>query len=510
MIELLESRIAPAGVVKITVSKGALSLTVAAGDLGQQQIDITNPSSGAFTITPDAGTQVQLGSAAPMAAGVAITVDGIFRDIKVALGGGNDTIHFDSGVAPKNLTLDGGDGDDSIRVKSSTIAGNLTILGGAGVDSLTVDGDRVLVLGAASLVGGEGDNTFNFTATTFAVGGNLALKGSAGKETINAPGGSCATIAIGGAFSIAAAAGELVASLVPSASLTIGNGLAIGAKGATTPATITFGASGGLFVKGNVAFALGTGANTTTFAAGGDLTILGGFSYTGGVGADELSVSASGISVLGAIAVKLGSGANAMDVSGTSFANVGKGVTVTALEGADTFEWSGGGSVGGKFSVNLGTGNAQTALITGTTSGLFIGKGLAISAIGLTATAGATLTLSHLAVSGKSAITTGFGADTINVDGIHFLGAATISTGAAVDAVRIEKANSTGATTFSGTTKILLGDGNDTLAISTDGVANDITRFLVKWFADGGTGTNIAALAATNLFEPFGHTFKGL
>ena len=233
--------------------------------------------------------------------------------------------------------------------------------------------------------------------------------------------------------------------------------------------------------------------------------MLGGIKYTGGGLVDDLTIQASTISLLGGLSATLGAGVNSVDISASSGIYVGLGVTVAGLNGTDTFEWSGGGIVVGKFSVNLGIGIGQSALITG---GLSIGKGLAISGIG-TGNSAANITLSQLAISGTSAISLGNGADVVNIDGVHFLGKTTISTGVGADSVKIERAGSVGVTTFGGTASIFLGDGADTLEVSSVS-ANDMTRFAVKWFADGGAGVNLATLSATNVFEPFGHQFKSL
>ena len=84
MIELLESRIAPAGIVSISVKAGVLSISAPIGDADAQTITITNPAPGSFTITPDAGTQLKLGSAAALDAGTALTLEAITSDLSTA------------------------------------------------------------------------------------------------------------------------------------------------------------------------------------------------------------------------------------------------------------------------------------------------------------------------------------------------------------------------------------------------------------------------------------------
>ena len=103
----------------------------------------------------------------------------------------------------------------------------------------------------------------------------------------------------------------------------------------------------------------------------------------------------------------------------------------------------------------------------------------------------------------------GDGADTLNMDDIQFFGATTIDTAGGGDSVKLEKAGTAGTTKAHASFKLQLGAGADTLAIGTDAVANDFATFAVKWFADGGTGANVATLAV-NIFEPFGHSFKNL
>jgi hypothetical protein len=178
-------------------------------------------------------------------------------------------------------------------------------------------------------------------------------------------------------------------------------------------------------------------------------------------------------------------------------------VSVSALAGNDSFQWNAAGQVGGKFAVNLGGGSAQTVLVNGGTNGLSIGKGLGIDTSAIAASA-ANITLSKIGVGGSSKVKTGSGVDVIVIDDSQFLGAVSIETNAGADEVKIEKAASTGISRFLGPVKISLGVGDDKLSVSTNAVANDATRFAVKWFADGGAGTNTATLGAANIFDPFG------
>lgn len=508
MIELLETRIAPAGIVSVFLKAGVLTLGVPANDEGAQSITISNPSAGVFVITPDSGTQLQLGSAIPLAAGAALTVDGVFSDIKAALGDGADALFLDTVNAPRNVTFDGGEGDDSLRVKSSAIGGTLTVLGGGGADTISLEGDRLSVASKLSLSGGAGDNIYNIAATSLTVGRDFEIRGGINKDTINAAGATNSSISVGGAFSVLGSAGQFTMSVSPASAFTVAGAMSVIADGRNTPVAVTLGSSGNVFIGGNATFQLGNANNTATFASGGEFRVMGNISYTGGIGTDTVGISANSISVGGGVTAKVFSGANAVTISASTLMNIERDLKLSADNGNDTFELTGSGRIGGKLTVALGGGAGQSALISGGSSALFIGKGVALAATGIGAAT--TATLKGLGIFGATSVFLGDGADTLNIDNVQFFGATTIDTAAGVDAVKIEKAGTAGTTKAYASFKIQLGAGADTLAIGTDGVANDFATFAVKWFADGGAGANVRTLSTTNIFEPFGHVFKAL
>src|SRR6185503_6471051 len=93
-IERLEARIAPAGLIAVSVSPaGTLLLATVAGLDGDEVVTITQLASGAYQLTPGAGVALRIGGADFT---TAQTVEGITGGLVAKLGTGNDQVVLDS------------------------------------------------------------------------------------------------------------------------------------------------------------------------------------------------------------------------------------------------------------------------------------------------------------------------------------------------------------------------------------------------------------------------------
>ncbi len=279
-IELLESRIAPAGIVEVLVKNGALSLkTLATGD-GDENLAITSTGPGLFTIDPDAATTLRV-NGTDLAAGDATTVMGITKGVTVALGKGNDTLDLSGDVAGK-LTVDLGDGNDTMIVRPGNYTGDVTIKGGAGNDSVSSAPNTGAFFFGGKLTAtlGEGNNTFNFTTTT-TVGGNLSVTSGAGNDTLQINGPHSFTV--GGNFTFASGKGEDTLAVNIGDTLAVGKNLTFSSLGGAGDVSQVITSQRGPTVGGKVAFTASSGGQLTqsiTASALG-IKIAGAVSFTG-------------------------------------------------------------------------------------------------------------------------------------------------------------------------------------------------------------------------------------
>jgi hypothetical protein len=182
-IEILESRIAPAGNVLAQVVGGHLLVT---GDAAANAFEITEATGGttrmvAYLLTPTDDTTTINGSAAPL------RVTGVTGDVRIALGAGSDVLRV-GGITEfatirtiRDLKIEGGAGDNTIELRGGVYGRNLAITNGIGNDE--IDATRGLVVeGNVSISNGRGDS-----ATRLGGGfgtGNLSISNGAGGKFV--------------------------------------------------------------------------------------------------------------------------------------------------------------------------------------------------------------------------------------------------------------------------------------------------------------------------------------
>lgn len=207
-IEFLESRIAPASVVDIIVSGGALTLkTLAAGDGDESLAIIAGDAAGEYVIDPDPGTKVRF-NGVELADGAPQAVIGITKGMTIALGIGADTLTMSGLIVSGSVKLDLGAGANSFTAVGSVL-GPLSYKAGDGADTINLTNSAIG--GAAKLEPGTGGSTTNISGLV--VAGDLTIKGSADNDTINSLTGS-ATTRVGGKFNATLGAGTNNISLV--------------------------------------------------------------------------------------------------------------------------------------------------------------------------------------------------------------------------------------------------------------------------------------------------------
>lgn len=132
-----------------------------------------------------------------------------------------------------------------------------------------------------------------------------------------------------------------------------------------------------------------------------------------------------------------------------------------------------------------------------------IGKALTVTGTGA-APFKTDVKLECFEVHGATTITTGDGADTVEIDNGTFDGAFTLSTAGGVDHVTVEQDNWDGASRFYGVTKVLTGQGDDVVKVgSALADPNYEADFYAAVTLDGGIGNDVLQyLMGSKFFGP--------
>ncbi len=157
LIEPLETRVAPAGLITATFAGGILTLT---GDAAANDIDVTGTGQDFITITGIGGTTIALNGAA---AAATASFTGTIKAINGNLGVGNDRVNLNV-LTLGSLSLEGGDGNDSLIFTNSVATGPVKFVGGNNDDTFSAAGALFKVGGALTLDMGDGANTTLFSA----------------------------------------------------------------------------------------------------------------------------------------------------------------------------------------------------------------------------------------------------------------------------------------------------------------------------------------------------------
>ena len=329
VIESLEARLAPAGLVALNLSAaGALSIT---GDNLDNDFTITETGD-LWTISslPGGTTQFSLNGGAQQSA---ITFDAPLS-VKAVLGGGNDEMVLDGVLIPKTLNVNTGDGNDILDLTSTSIGSTVSVTMGNGNDLFTAGGDLYFARGMSVNLG-KGANSFDINADTLLSDGNISAT-------------AAGTAFEGQAFLVKTGVGEVNGSLTlrtTTASFTdfeigeFGDDSLVVTKGMTLQSAagediVTL--RGDLFVGGLFAMRMGNGDNTV-FTTDLDELATGGLTYVGGTGVDDFLLEARDVVIDGNFAFTGGSGTNSLDLFNSEYLGITKSLTYKGGTGQDSF-----------------------------------------------------------------------------------------------------------------------------------------------------------------------------
>lgn len=329
VLETLESRLAPAGLVTLNLT-AAGALTVA-GDTLDNDFVITE-SGDQWTISAVAGstTMFRLNGGAEQ---TAITFDAPLS-LTAKLGAGNDDMTLNGTLIPKNLNVDTGDGNDVLDLTSASIGGTAVITMGKGNDYFTAGGELTFAKGLSVNLG-AGANTFDVNADSFSSGGNVSATASGLASELQA-------------FVLKTGDGYINGSLTlktTTASPTdfeIGDS-AIDVLEVTKAMTLQSAAGedvvtlkGDLHVGGLLSMRLGNGNNSVVTTDLDQLSSYG-LTYTGGTGNDTFELEAREVIVAGNFSFSAGAGTNRLDLNPSEYLGITKALTYTGGAGVDDF-----------------------------------------------------------------------------------------------------------------------------------------------------------------------------
>jgi hypothetical protein len=367
-IELLETRIAPAGIVTVIASGGNLVLQ---GDAEANDISITQTALGSIVITGNmAGgspTQIQLGATGTPAASA--TVTDINGSLTVRLADGDDALRATAGTGlmiGKNLTIDFGGGTNLADLRDLIVGGNVSLLGGGGAETVLFGGLLTQIGGKFTAKLGNGANGISFSSlTSTQIGKTFAYTGGADGDGVALNSGKAL---FGSSFSFNGGAGANSINLIAAEDFAIlGNLLVINPSQNGTGLN-TLGSNGNASFGGSVKIQNGNGAfvnelrglSTLSIAKGVTIsngnngeaaattnTLLGSFvsvggtvSFTAGSGDTDNNLSAAtDLAIAGAVKIKSGNHANGSSdtvISASNLIGVRRGVSILNGSGDDS------------------------------------------------------------------------------------------------------------------------------------------------------------------------------
>lgn len=517
LVETLEEKIVPAGVVAVTYAvTGALTV---AGDGSDNAITITG-TPGQLTLTDGlgSGTLFSVNGAAAVAAPVINLTNGLTNGT-FNLAGGSDTLQIDNvtfngnilatdSVAGGNeavsfsnvavnatfgtITLDMGDGSNSF----SHTGGSLSAVqfrwgavgGSAGEDTLNFSGASVAITGNHSLQLhlGNGTNIVNFNSGTFSLGaGTSAINGGTGSDTVNIAGTSFAhtgtlNLVLGDGINTAGiTTGTLTGSILSYTGGAVADSFSIAGTNATL-ASLSVTTAGGddtvslggtsLNVTSSNGFTVNLGDGTNSLSIAGAASFGGGTSRViGGTGADTVTIGGTSLANVGTFSLALSDGTNTTNITtGTLTSNI---LQYTGGTGADSFSILGTTATLASLNVNTGAGDDTVSLggpsLTTTSShGFTVNLGEGTNSLGINGA----VSLSG----GISSIVGGTGNDTVTIAGSTFSHAGTLS--------------------------FALSEGTNSTIITTGTLTGNTAS--AQLIYTGGAGTDTFTIAGTSLTVP--------
>jgi hypothetical protein len=489
-IESLESRIAPASLLSVTLENGVLSIkgSASANDADNLQLDLSKIGSDALLSILNTGGKVKFGGNELSELKLTKAQTDSIKSIKIDLGDGTNSTVFtsDSGASLSDpITYIGGSGVDTLTFGSDTkgfaTTGNFAAL-------LKTGNDRVIFTHDAQLGGntllalGEGDDSVLTEASALNTGSALAFKnlsilGGDGNDSValGLKTTNNKNLSVSGALRIDAGKGANDVSLFGN-TVSLGN-TTIKSSALDKDFDVSLSAAQKLTLNGSLdvtASGAETGQTNEFKLEAPSIQVSGNVSYRGGAGADAVTVGTEATSLQtligGGVTVKNGGGNNTTAIGNLNAAlAIGKSVSVTGDGQSDSLSiQAASGALAGGVSAALGKGANSVDI---SSNGQLTVAGLKLSS-NSAANEADSLNLRGVELSGALSAALGAGVSTVNIAQVIAHGSFSVNTGAGNDVVNLETDGGAGASTFYGNTLINTGLGSDKVTLGGDSAAN--------------------------------------
>lgn len=291
-IESLESRIAPAGIVTVDFTGGALTLIGDGLDnvFSVAAIDLTT-----VELAGSGGTLFQVGGGLPTAD---LRLTAPIKSITADFAGGTDEAIFTGLKVSGDINVTLGEGNNEVEFRGLALGGALNVTGGSGADEVSFSGSNVTVKKSVTLNLGGGNNEIEVAPASLKVAKDFTFTAGLGSDIAEFGGG---LMAIGGNAIFELGDGVVV---LAAPRFTIGKSLLVDNTGSVDPLI-----DSGLYIGG-----------TSGSIAMGNMTVNGNVTYLGGTTTDELGLGIYGqFNTKGTLRFDSGSGSAAVSMTVVDF-----------------------------------------------------------------------------------------------------------------------------------------------------------------------------------------------
>ncbi|MES2735617.1 MAG: hypothetical protein V4672_04815 [Verrucomicrobiota bacterium] len=368
VLELLEPRLAPAGVIAVSVNAGGtLVLGTVAGLDGDEKVSISRLDDGSYQLTPEAGVQLRIG-------GLNFTtpqvISGVTAGLTANLGAGEDAVTLNNAFFTKAVSINLGGGNNAFTMTDSNIGGAFTFIGGDGVDVVTFSGAFATVGGAATIkLGGGADDVFG-TADRLNFGLGLTIDGGVGNDEVRLANSDGDDLSVLGNFTFVGGAGDDLLSLgFANAGVMISGALKL--TDVSGNETVQF--VGSRFDVGALSLLAGSGNNNFSSSAT-DFYVAKTLQWASGSGTDDVDFNGSHLRVGGAVSISLGNGGGDGELTPANTLYVGGTVMISGSGAGRDLEVSADNVfIGGKVTLTAGAGDGNASIFA--LNGMFLGGG---------------------------------------------------------------------------------------------------------------------------------------
>jgi hypothetical protein len=378
-IEALESRLAPAGLVAVSVnSAGTLVLATVAGLDGNEEVSVDRLNDGSYRISAvNPGTTLRIGGTDYTTPQI---VTGVTGGLIANLGAGDDILAIGGAYFTKAVTVNLGDGDNVFQLTNGALGGALTVTTGAGADLIILASPVCTVAGAATFKLGAGDDIFNGIAVLASFGAGLKIDGGAGYDQIQLAASDGNDFRVMGNLTVTGGDGNDTIRIGQSNTTVDVSGTLLVSDGAGNEFVVL---SGNRIDAGSLQFQLGSG-NNTLYSTVTDITLARNFQWRTTTGNDEMRLDGTTLRIGTNLEVAMGAGNSIANVRPDDLLQVGGtvniGATAPAAAAAEverTFEiLSAEIRVGGKATLSGGAGEGEVKIIG---SQVYLGRGAALT-----------------------------------------------------------------------------------------------------------------------------------